>query len=86
MSTAVQDIAPRQPQEADSERTERVFKTQGARALVLRRSSAVDRIEKIKRLRQAMFDRTQQIYAACHADFAKPAPEVDITEILPVVM
>jgi aldehyde dehydrogenase (NAD+) len=86
MSTAVQDIAPKQPQEADTARTERVFKSQGARALALRTSGAAERIEKIKRLRQAMFDRSEQIYAACHADFAKPAPEVDITEILPVVM
>lgn len=86
MSTAVQDIAPKQTQEADTQRTERVFKAQGSRALALRTSGAAERIDKIKRLRQAMFDRTEQIYAACHADFAKPAPEVDITEILPVVM
>lgn len=87
MSTAAQDITAEQPpQEADSSRTERLFEAQRGKALALRTSSAADRLDKIKRLRQAMFDRTDQIYAACHADFAKPAPEVDITEILPVVM
>ena len=84
MSTAVHDIAAQS--EADTAQTERLFEAQRGRALALRSSTAADRIEKIKRLRQAMFDRTDQIYAACHADFAKPAPEVDITEILPVVM
>lgn len=85
MSTAVQDIAP-QVQEADPNRTQRLFEAQRSKALALRTSTAAERIEKLKRLRQAMFDRTEQIYKACHADFAKPAPEVDITEILPVVM
>ena len=84
MSTAVHDIAAQS--EADTAQTERLFEAQRGRALALRSSTAADRIEKIQRLRQAMFDRTDQIYAACHADFAKPAPEVDITEILPVVM
>lgn len=84
MSTAAQDIAPQS--EADPNRTRQMFDRQRARALKLRTSSAAERIEKLKKLRQAMFDRTEDIYQACHADFAKPAPEVDITEILPVVM
>ncbi len=72
--------------EADSAHTQRIFDAQRERALALRASDAAERIDKIKRLRQLMFDRAQEIYDACHADFAKPAPEVDITEILPVVM
>ena len=86
MSTAVENIAAAAPAEADHGRTERLFAAQQVKALSLRTSTAAERIEKIKRLRQAMFDRSEQIYKACHADFAKPAPEVDITEILPVVM
>ncbi|MES1924828.1 aldehyde dehydrogenase family protein [Salinisphaera sp. T31B1] len=83
MSTAAQDIAPA---EADSAETRRLFDAQRVRALSLRNTTAAERIDKLKRLRQLMYDRAQDIYDACHADFAKPAPEVDITEILPVVM
>ncbi|GAB3676552.1 aldehyde dehydrogenase family protein [Salinisphaera aquimarina] len=83
MSSALKDIVTA---EADSQETQRLFDAQRKRALVLRTSSADERIAKLKRLRDLVHERTRDIYAACHADFSKPAPEVDITEILPIVM
>lgn len=91
MSTAEQDI-PR-PQAAGQDTAapaldthiDDLFKQQQARALTLRTSTASERVDKIKRLKQLMFDRRDAIRQACYADFKKPAAEVDATEILPIV-
>ncbi|MDT0634558.1 aldehyde dehydrogenase family protein [Spectribacter hydrogenoxidans] len=88
MSTAVQDIRDRFAQAPDNQATEieRVFALQQKRALTLRTSTAAERIAKIKRLKQALLDRTEEIHEACYKDFRKPPAEVDMTEIMPVVM
>jgi aldehyde dehydrogenase (NAD+) len=62
------------------------FEAQAATAQRLRQSTAAERKAKIKRLRDAVVGRTEALYAAGHADFRKPPPEVDLTEILPVVV
>ncbi|MES1953258.1 aldehyde dehydrogenase family protein [Salinisphaera hydrothermalis] len=71
--------------ETDPARIHRLFEGQQPKALALRGSSAAERIAKLKRLRELMFEKREAIHAACHADFAKPAAEVEVTEILPVV-
>ncbi|WP_423822892.1 aldehyde dehydrogenase family protein [Salinisphaera sp. SPP-AMP-43] len=71
--------------ETDAATLRRLFDAQRPRALALRSSTADDRIAKLKRLRELMFDKREAIHAACHADFAKPGAEVEATEILPVV-
>ena len=63
---------------------EHIFDSQAATALRLRSSTAAQRIEKIKRLRDAVLARTDELYAAAYADFKKPQGEVDLAEILPV--
>ena len=63
----------------------RVFEKQFAKAIALRRSTAAERIEKIKKLRDAVLAHSAEFYAAMAKDFKKPAVEVDLTEILPVV-
>ena len=47
MSTAVENIAAA-PEEADHNRTERLFAAQQSKALSLRTSTAAERIEKLK--------------------------------------
>lgn len=64
---------------------EQLFAAQQTFALALRASSAAQRIAKIKRLKQLLWQRRGDVQRACHADFRKPAAEVDITEILPVL-
>lgn len=83
MSTATPLDIP--DQDTDSARIQQLFTAQQQRALALRSSTASERIAKLKRLRELMLERREDIYKACYADFAKPAPEVEITEILPVV-
>jgi len=62
-----------------------IFKSQQETALRWRRSTAAERIERIKRLVALIQDNTDRIYQAAYADFRKPEPEVDISEIMPVL-
>lgn len=61
-----------------------VFERQAATALRLRSSTAQERIEKIRRLRDAVIAHSEDWYRAAYADFKKPPGEVDLAEILPV--
>lgn len=61
-----------------------IFERQAATALRLRSSTAQERILKIRKLRDAVIAHTPAWYQAAHADFNKPAGEVDLGEILPV--
>ncbi len=64
----------------------RAFEAQKATALRLRTSTAGERLLKITRLRDAVLAHQEAIRAAAVKDFRKPAAEVDLTEILPIVM
>lgn len=88
MSTAVQDISDRAAQAPDDQAAtiDRAFEQQQAKAIRLRASTAAERVERIKRLKQALLERTEAVYEACYNDFRKPRAEVDLTEIMPVVM
>ncbi len=44
-----------------------------------------ERIEKIRRLHDAILKRRDEIREALWADYEKPAAEVDLSEILPVI-
>lgn len=62
-----------------------LFAGQGPTALALRESTAGERAHKLKRLRDALLQRREALYAAFEADLRKPPLEVDLTELLPVV-
>ncbi|KAB7763193.1 aldehyde dehydrogenase family protein [Xanthomonas maliensis] len=62
-----------------------LFAAQQATALAWRRSTAEQRIARLRALRRALLARRQALYAAFAADLGKPALEVELTEILPVV-
>jgi aldehyde dehydrogenase (NAD+) len=64
---------------------EQRFAAQAARALALRTSTADERIGKLKRLQSALLNRRIALFQAFDADFCKPAAEVELTELLPVV-
>ncbi|HUG02848.1 MAG TPA: aldehyde dehydrogenase family protein [Steroidobacteraceae bacterium] len=63
-----------------------VFQRQRATALRLRGSIAAERIATLVRLRDRFIANTNTWYEAAYADFRKPAGEVDVAEILPVVI
>ncbi len=64
---------------------QRVFDKQKAYALTLRNSTPAERIAKLKKLRDTVVARSDEIYKACYADFRKPETEVDLAEIFSVV-
>ncbi|MCX6537870.1 MAG: aldehyde dehydrogenase family protein [Acidobacteria bacterium] len=66
-------------------RIDDVFAAQRARALALRCSTAQQRIDTLRRLIAAVESHREDICAAAAADFSKPRPEVDLTELLPIL-
>lgn len=83
-STANVAYLPPRPNTATSE-IERLFEGQRDTALRLRRSTVDDRAARIRRLKQAVLAARPAIYEAGMLDFKKPAAEMDLTEILPVI-
>jgi aldehyde dehydrogenase (NAD+) len=67
------------------EEINRIYEAQQRRSPVVRSSSAPVRIEKIRRFKDAIMKRRDDLRAALWADVRKPAPEVDLTELFPVV-
>lgn len=65
-------------------RMHEVFERQASTALRLRSSTAQERIEKIRKLRDTVIAHNEDWYRAAYADFKKPQGEVDVAEILPV--
>lgn len=61
-----------------------IFKHQGITAVQLRKSTASQRIEKLKKLRDWVLKNQEAIRKALENDFRKPATEVDLSEIFPV--
>lgn len=64
----------------------RIFERQRDTAIRLRTSTRAERLVKITRLRDAVLAHRKAIRDAAFQDFRKPAPEVDLTEVLPIVM
>lgn len=84
MSAVAQDIHPKFDNAMLAD-IQRVFALQQARAIQLRSSTKAERVIKLKKLRQAILDHQEEIQRAGYADFKKPAVEVDIAEITPVL-
>ena len=70
---------------APSVEMSRVFDLQSRHALTLRTSTATQRIAKIRTLMNTLLKYQDEVVAAAHADFRKPATEAEISEIFPVV-
>jgi aldehyde dehydrogenase (NAD+) len=62
-----------------------LFAGQAATALALRRSTAAQRRARLGRLLDALLARREALVTAFAKDLGKPAVEVDLTELLPVV-
>jgi len=62
-----------------------LFESQHLRSQKLRESTAGERIAKLQRLRRVVIAYRDQLIEAGRLDFNKPAVEVEMTEIMPVV-
>jgi aldehyde dehydrogenase (NAD+) len=64
---------------------DRIYDAQQARRAAAGATTAAERIAKIRRLHDALMSRREEIRAAMWADYRKPAAEVDLSEIYPIV-
>jgi aldehyde dehydrogenase (NAD+) len=71
--------------EVESEEIDRLHAALSGRREQVAARSVQDRIALLRRLEEVMFARREEIRAAMWADYRKPAAEVDLSEIYPVV-
>lgn len=64
---------------------ERLYDAQQRNRAAVRATTAAQRIEKLRRLERAVMARRDEIRRAMWEDYRKPAAEVDLTEIYPIV-
>jgi len=69
----------------DSEKINQVYNSQYNHKPAMVRLNAKERIERIKRIKKAMFDYREQIHDAMYRDFKKHPTEVDVTELYAVI-
>jgi len=62
-----------------------IYEKQQSRRALIATTTARERIAKLRRLHDALLARRDEIRQALWADYQKPAAEVDLSEILPVV-
>lgn len=80
----VSSVAPRLLRPAPDE-IERIYEAQQKNRAAVASTTAAQRIAKLRALERAMLARRDEIRAAMWADYRKPASEVDLSEIYPVV-
>ncbi|WP_163997795.1 aldehyde dehydrogenase family protein [Pyxidicoccus caerfyrddinensis] len=70
---------------AELKRLRSVFQDQRAHRWNMSRTTAAERIARLKRLREAIVARRAELADAIHRDFRKPAMEVELTEVHPTL-
>ncbi len=78
-------LPPLTSPQAEATQIQRTFTAQADTAIRLRQSTTAERLAKIKKLKETLLAHADEVIAAGFADFGKPAAEVELTEILPVV-
>lgn len=73
------------PEKVDLDRINQIFKSQFNHKPAMVRLTAKERIERVKRIRKAMFDYREQIEDAMYRDFKKHPTEVAVTELYAVI-
>src|SRR5581483_2918062 len=78
-------VLPRSPQPFPVEEIDRVYERQQARRPQVANTTAQHRIARIRKLHDALLARAGEIRQALWDDYRKPAGEVDLSEIFPVL-
>jgi aldehyde dehydrogenase (NAD+) len=87
METATATAAPTVPIAPNTKLEEilRIYDAQKKNFQNVKNTSVADRLKKIKKLRQVVLAKREKIQQALWADFHKPALQVDVSEIYPVI-
>jgi aldehyde dehydrogenase (NAD+) len=86
MNHPAQNIEVQTTAYADPADIRRVFEAQRETALRWRHSTVQERLARVRKLYDAVLANEQAIIDAGFADFRKPATEVVLTEVMPIVM
>ncbi len=78
-------MAPNQAGESPLDRVHRIFEAQCKNRWNMSRTTAASRVERLKRLRDAIRARKDELCAAIQSDFGKHPVEAEVTEILPII-
>ncbi|MDY7225929.1 aldehyde dehydrogenase family protein [Hyalangium rubrum] len=78
-------VAPVPEDFVDVTRVRAVFEAQRAHRWTMARTTASERIARLKKLKAAILARREALNQAVYADFRKPAAEVELTEMHPVM-
>jgi aldehyde dehydrogenase (NAD+) len=81
-----QAVPPPAPSDDRDDRIGRLYRKQRANQAAVKRTTADERIAKLKRLRAAILEREPAIREALHEDFRKSGAEVEVTEIYPALV
>jgi aldehyde dehydrogenase (NAD+) len=71
--------------DSTSAEIDRIFEAQQRNRAAVAATTAAQRIEKLKRFERLLLERRDEIRAAMWEDYRKPAAEVDLSEIYPVL-
>jgi aldehyde dehydrogenase (NAD+) len=77
-------MKPNQELEILKSKVDEIFHLQKQHSLKLRKSSAINRIALLNRMLYWINKNQEEVRKAVHADYQKPYPEIDVTEIFPV--
>jgi aldehyde dehydrogenase (NAD+) len=81
----VAHVAPVPEDFVDVARVRAVFEAQRAHRWTMARTTAAERIARLKKLKAAITARREALAAAVYADFRKPQAEVELTEVRSVI-
>jgi aldehyde dehydrogenase (NAD+) len=79
------EVGPPAARAAADSRIDRIYELQRRAQPRVAATGAAERIQKIRRLHDAVMSRRDEIRAALLDDYGKPAEEVDLSEIFPVL-
>ncbi|MDB5975417.1 MAG: aldehyde dehydrogenase [Nevskia sp.] len=85
-STLLQPVPAANPAASAQEEIQRIFDLHRTTALRLRTSTVAQRIARLKRLRTVLLEHRQAVVEAGMNDFRRPATEVEMTELMPILM
>jgi len=85
MNVQVEDIPKKVDLKSTKKEIERIFALQKKHKQLIKKTSAHERIAKLRRLREKILAESESLYQALARDYNKPRLEADLMEVLPTI-